>query len=63
LRRIARASFGSVPSVAIAGFTESWGGYAAAQEKHGLKRFNQIKHAVAETTGGISILPNKGAGT
>lgn len=30
---------------------------AAAREKHGLERLDQIKHAVVEATGGISIIP------
>ena len=31
----------------------------AAREKHGLERMDQIKHAIVEATGGISIIPNK----
>jgi uncharacterized membrane protein YcaP (DUF421 family) len=30
---------------------------AAAREKHGLERLDQIKHAIVEATGGISIIP------
>ena len=31
----------------------------AAREKHGLERMDQIKHAVVEATGGITIVPKK----
>jgi uncharacterized membrane protein YcaP (DUF421 family) len=30
---------------------------ASAREKHGVERLDQIKHAVVEATGGISIVP------
>jgi len=30
---------------------------AAAREAHGLERMDQIKYAVLETSGGISIIP------
>lgn len=31
----------------------------AAREKHGLERMDQIKYAVLETSGGISIIPER----
>jgi len=31
----------------------------AAREKHGLERMDQIKHAVVEASGGITVVPNK----
>lgn len=34
---------------------------AAARETHGLERLEQIKYAVLETTGAISIIPTPGA--
>lgn len=34
---------------------------AAAREKHGLERMDQIKYAVLERSGGISIIPVKDA--
>ena len=33
----------------------------AARELHGLERLDQIKYAVLERSGGISIVPNKDA--
>jgi uncharacterized membrane protein YcaP (DUF421 family) len=32
---------------------------AAARERHGLERLDQIKYAVLERSGGISIIPNE----
>lgn len=32
---------------------------AAAREKHGLERMDQIKHAIVEASGGITIVPNR----
>ena len=32
---------------------------SAAREKHGLERLDQIKHAVVEARGGISVLPKE----
>jgi uncharacterized membrane protein YcaP (DUF421 family) len=32
---------------------------AAARDKHGLERMDQIKHAIVEASGGITIVPNK----
>jgi len=34
---------------------------AAARESHGLERLEEIKYAVLETTGAISIIPKPGA--
>ena len=31
----------------------------AAREKHGLERLDQIKHAVVEASGGITVVPRK----
>ena len=31
----------------------------AAREKHGLERMDQIKHAVVEASGGITVVPKK----
>ena len=31
----------------------------AAREKHGLERLDQIKHAVVEASGGITVIPRK----
>jgi uncharacterized membrane protein YcaP (DUF421 family) len=33
--------------------------WTAAREKHGLERMDQIKYAVLETSGGISIIPER----
>ena len=32
---------------------------ASARERHGLERLDQVKHAVVEATGGISVIPKK----
>jgi uncharacterized membrane protein YcaP (DUF421 family) len=32
---------------------------ASAREKHGLERLDQIKHAVVEASGGLSIVPKR----
>ena len=32
---------------------------ASARERHGIERLDQIKHAVVEATGGISVIPHK----
>ena len=32
---------------------------ASSREKHGLERLDQIKHAIVEARGGISIIPKK----
>jgi uncharacterized membrane protein YcaP (DUF421 family) len=32
---------------------------ASAREMHGVERLDQIKHAVVEATGGISVIPHK----
>ncbi len=32
---------------------------AAARDKHGLERLDQIKHAVIEASGGISVVPKR----
>jgi uncharacterized membrane protein YcaP (DUF421 family) len=31
----------------------------SAREKHGLERLDQVKYAILETTGGISIVPKE----
>lgn len=32
---------------------------ASARERHGVERLDQVKHAVVEATGGISVIPQK----
>ncbi|MCL4814283.1 MAG: DUF421 domain-containing protein [Vicinamibacteraceae bacterium] len=36
---------------------DEWDVMAAAREKHGLQRLEQVKYAVLEVSGGISIVP------